>query len=209
MPDFTYEEQAFLDGFTPVVGVDEAGRGSWAGPVVACAVILDPKVSPTELIAGLDDSKRISKKKRDKLNYLLTSSASIGVGVSSVEEIDRLNILQATFVAMKRSIENLGISPGMILVDGNTLPDWPYNSRPIIKGDSRSLSIAAASIVAKVSRDRMMTNLANNYPEYGWEKNAGYGTKLQQQALSEHGFTKHHRLSFKPVLRFSGSRYRI
>ncbi len=209
MPDFTYEEQAFLDGFTPVVGVDEAGRGSWAGPVVACAVILDPKVSPTELIAGLDDSKRISKKKRDKLNHLLTSSASIGVGVSSVEEIDRLNILQATFVAMKRSIENLGISPGMILVDGNTLPDWPYNSRPIIKGDSRSLSIAAASIVAKVSRDRMMTNLANNYPEYGWERNAGYGTKLQQQALSEHGFTKHHRLSFKPVLRFSGSRYRI
>ena len=209
MPDFTYEEQAFLDGFTPVVGVDEAGRGSWAGPVVACAVILDPKFSPTELIAGLDDSKRISKKKRDKLNYLLTSSASIGVGVSSVEEIDKLNILQATFVAMKRSIENLGISPGMILVDGNTLPDWPYNSRPIIKGDSRSLSIAAASIVAKVSRDRMMTNLANNYPEYGWEKNAGYGTKLQQQALSEHGFTKHHRLSFKPVLRFSGSRYRI
>lgn len=209
MPDFTYEEQAFLDGFTPVVGVDEAGRGSWAGPVVACAVILDPKVSPTELIAGLDDSKRISKKKRDKLNHLLTSSASIGVGVSSVEEIDKLNILQATFIAMKRSIENLGISPGMILVDGNTLPDWPYNSRPIIKGDSRSLSIAAASIVAKVSRDRMMTNLANNYPEYGWERNAGYGTKLQQQALSEHGFTKHHRLSFKPVLKFSGSRYRI
>ena len=89
------------------------------------------------------------------------------------------------------------------------MPDWPYNSRPIIKGDSRSLSIAAASIVAKVSRDRMMTNLANNYPEYGWERNAGYGTKLQQQALSEHGFTKHHRLSFKPVLKFSGSRYRI
>ena len=209
MPDFTYEEQAFLDGFTPVVGVDEAGRGSWAGPVVACAVILDPKVSPTELIAGLDDSKRISKKKRDKLNHLLTSSASIGVGVSSVEEIDKLNILQATFVAMKRSIENLGISPGMILVDGNTLPNWPYNSKPIIKGDSRSLSIAAASIVAKVSRDRMMTNLANNYPEYGWERNAGYGTKLQQQALSEHGITQHHRLSFKPVLKFSGSRYRL
>ena len=209
MPDFTYEEQAFLDGFTPVVGVDEAGRGSWAGPVVACAVILDPKISSTELLAGLDDSKRISKKKREKLNYLLTSSASIGVGVSSVEEIDKLNILQATFVAMKRSIENLGISPGMILVDGNTLPNWPYNSKPIIKGDSRSLSIAAASIVAKVSRDRMMTNLANNYPEYGWERNAGYGTKLQQQALSEHGITKHHRLSFKPVLKFSGSRYRL
>ena len=209
MPDFTFEYQAFSEGFTPVVGVDEAGRGSWAGPVVACAVILDAKISSSELLTGLDDSKKISKKRRNKLNCLLTKHASIGVGVSSVEEIDKLNILQATFVAMKRSIQNLGISPGMILVDGNTLPDWPYNSKAIIKGDSRSLSIAAASIVAKVSRDCIMTNLANNYPEYGWERNAGYGTKLQQQALSDHGITKHHRLSFKPVLKFSDSRYRV
>lgn len=199
MPDFTFEYEAIGEGLVPVVGVDEAGRGPWAGPVVAGAVILDPESLPIDLRHGLDDSKKLKPETRDALFDLLLEHAVTGVGIASVGEIDEINILQATMLAMVRAVEDLGVNPGMILVDGNRLPDFSCPAEALIKGDGRSLSIAAASIVAKVSRDRIMTDLAQKHPCYGWERNAGYGTKLHQQALAQYGVTEHHRRSFKPI----------
>jgi ribonuclease HII len=199
MLDFNFEYKYIRQGLIPVVGVDEAGRGPWAGPVVAGAAILDIDTLPESLRLGLDDSKKLTSKKRKELFQLLLTCAKMGVGISSVNEIDTLNILQATMLAMKRAVDDLGLIPGMILVDGNLLPDWSYPSHAIIKGDGRSLSIAAASIVAKVSRDQVMADLAKDHPQYGWEKNAGYGTKGHQQGLAEFGVCQHHRRSFKPI----------
>lgn len=199
MPDFLFEYEAMAEGLVPVAGVDEAGRGPWAGPVVAGAAILDPDSLPDDLRGGLDDSKKLKADKRETLFDLLADHAVTGVGIADVEEIDRLNILAATMLAMTRAVENLGTRPGMILVDGNRLPDWPYPSEAIVKGDGRSISIAAASIVAKVSRDRIMIELAGRHPEYGWERNAGYGTPQHQQALADFGVTVHHRRSFAPI----------
>jgi ribonuclease HII len=204
MPDFNFEYEAIGQGLAPVVGVDEAGRGPWAGPVVAGAAILDIETLPESLRLGLDDSKKVKAEKREILFYLLLAHAKTGVGIASVQEIDKINILQATMLAMKRAVEDLGITPGMVLVDGNRLPDWPYASQAIIKGDGRSLSIAAGSIVAKVSRDHIMADLAQDHPQYGWERNAGYGTKQQQQGLVEFGICQHHRRSFKPIRKILG-----
>jgi len=204
MPDFTFEYDAIGSGLAPVVGVDEAGRGPWAGPVVAGAAILDIETIPDDLRLGLDDSKKLNSDKREILFSLLRDHAKTGVGIASVQEIDHINILQATMLAMTRCVENLGVTPGMILVDGNRLPDWSYASQAIIKGDGRSLSIAAASIVAKVSRDHIMADLAKDHPQYGWQRNAGYGTKQHQQGLAEFGVTEHHRRSFKPIRKILG-----
>jgi ribonuclease HII len=201
MPDFVFEYEAIAEGLSPVAGVDEAGRGPWAGPVVAGAVILDPETLPDALRHGLDDSKKLKADKRVTLFDLLGRHAITGVGIADVEEIDSLNILAATMLAMTRAVEDLNIKPGMILVDGNRLPDWSYPCEALVKGDGRSLSIAAASIVAKVTRDRIMTDLSEIHPGYGWQKNAGYGTKLHQQGLAEFGVTEHHRRSFKPIRR--------
>ncbi len=178
-----------------VAGIDEAGRGPWAGPVVAAAVILDRDHTPT----GLDDSKRLSASRRKDLYRVLVSGADVGIGVATVDEIDELNILQATFLAMRRAAEALNPKPELALVDGNAAPGLSCPVRTIVKGDQKCPSIAAASIVAKVTRDRLMTELAREYPNYGWERNKGYGTKDHRQALIRHGVTPHHRRSFKPI----------
>lgn len=204
MLNFNFEYESIEQDLVPVVGVDEAGRGPWAGPVVAGAVILDIETIPERLRLDLDDSKKLTSQKREELFQLLLNCTTIGIGISSVDEIDALNILQATMLAMKRAVEDLGRSPGMVLVDGNVLPNWSYPCRAIIKGDGRSLSIAAASIVAKVTRDQVMADLAKYHPQYGWERNVGYGTKEHKQGLVEFGVCKHHRRSFKPIRNILG-----
>ncbi|MBT4933537.1 MAG: ribonuclease HII [Rhodospirillaceae bacterium] len=199
MPDFMFEYEAIAEGLGPVCGVDEAGRGPWAGPVVAGAAILDPATLPDSLRQGLDDSKKLKPEKRQTLFELLKVHAITGLGIASVEEIDALNILAATMLAMSRAVEALSVKPGMALIDGNRLPELPCPGEALVKGDGRSLSIAAASIVAKVSRDRIMAELAEEYPAYGWDHNAGYGTKKHQQGLADFGVTEHHRRSFAPI----------
>ncbi|MDX2073391.1 MAG: ribonuclease HII [Alphaproteobacteria bacterium] len=190
-PNFEYEQQhAGL-----VAGIDEAGRGPWAGPVVAAAVILDVKNIPQ----GIDDSKKLSAAKREALFDFIMQHAQVGVGLASVDEIDQLNILGATKLAMQRALTALPVRADVALVDGNQPPKLPCTAISIIKGDSKSLSIAAASIIAKVTRDRMMCELAREFPHYGWEKNAGYGTALHQKGLAEFGVTPHHRRSFAPI----------
>ncbi len=201
MPDFELEDSIGK----LCAGIDEAGRGPWAGPVAAGAVvILDRNLNP-ELLAGLDDSKKLSAKKREKLYNLLSEEeksgkVSIGIGLASAREIDELNILQATFLAMKRAVENLKVKPEFVLVDGNQPPkNLSCGVKTVVKGDAKSMSIAAASVAAKVYRDRLMAELAEKYPYYGFEKNAGYGTALHIQGLKKHGATPEHRFSYRPV----------
>lgn len=188
-----------LEGRTrqPVAGIDEAGRGPWAGPVVAAAVILDPRQVP----AGLNDSKKLSATRREALFGELMAAARTGVGSAGTDEIDRLNILEATMLAMMRAFAALPVVPAHALIDGTRAPPLPCPSTTVVRGDARCLSIAAASIVAKVTRDRLMSDLARAYPGYGWERNAGYGTAEHRRALDQLGLTPHHRRSFAPVAR--------
>lgn len=179
----------------PCIGVDEAGRGPLAGPVVAAAVILDRRRVPH----GIDDSKKLGEEARETLYDRIVRAHGWGVGVVDVEEIDRLNIYHATMLAMTRAVDALGIEPGMVLVDGNALPKWRYPARAIVSGDALSRSIAAASIVAKVTRDRMMRDYDLAHPGYGWRQNKGYGTAEHRAALIELGPTPLHRRSFAPV----------
>lgn len=186
----------------PVAGIDEAGRGPWAGPVVAAAVILPEDALAPDLLALLDDSKKLTEKRRDRLfdAFLGNDAVSIGVGMASVDEIDSLNILNATFLAMRRAAENLPQPPAHALVDGNRLPHGlACSAETVVKGDGRCCSIAAASVIAKVFRDRLMRELAESYPGYGWRRNAGYGTAEHRAAIEKHGITPHHRKSFSPV----------
>jgi len=201
MPDFALEHAA--GGV--VAGIDEAGRGPWAGPVVAGAVILDPRELPDDLRHGLDDSKALRPAARERLFARLPACARIGIGRAEVEEIDTLNILQATMLAMARAAGALGVVPDLALVDGNRVPELPCPARAVVKGDAKSLSVAAASIVAKVTRDRVMAELAAAYPGYGWERNAGYGTAEHRAALERLGVTPHHRRSFAPIIKMLGS----
>lgn len=195
MPDLSLERTC--GGI--VAGVDEAGRGPWAGPVVAAAVIL-PAALPDTLLNGLDDSKKLSAARRKRLFAELAACAEIGIGAASVAEIDRDNILRATFTAMRRALAALSRQPDTALIDGNRLPPGLLcAARTVIRGDGLSLSIAAASIVAKVTRDRTMTALAIRYPDFGWERNAGYGTRQHRDGLSSAGVTRHHRHSFAPI----------
>jgi ribonuclease HII len=180
----------------PLAGVDEAGCAPLAGPVVAAAVILDRRKFPR----GLDDSKNLDLETREKLYERLHDyGAVIGVGAASVEEIDRLNIYWARMLAMTRAVEALGLEPAWVLVDGNATPRWQRPSRAVIDGDAKCRSIAAASIIAKVTRDRMMAELALDYPGYGWETNRGYGTPEHYRGLETLGVTPLHRRSFAPV----------
>jgi ribonuclease HII len=179
----------------PVAGVDEAGRGPWAGPVVAAAVILDP----THIPDGLHDSKLLSATKRETLYPLILQHALVGVGEASVAEIDTYNIRQATHLAMQRAIAALPVPPVSALVDGNDAPSLSCAVQTVIKGDSLSLSIAAASIIAKVTRDRLMHALAKDYDGYGWATNMGYGTAAHAAALQTLGVTAHHRRSYAPI----------
>jgi ribonuclease HII len=177
-----------------IAGVDEAGRGPLAGPVVAAAVILCP-----DGIAGLADSKVLSAAKRTRLEAQIRAHCRFGIGIASVEEIDAINILQATMLAMTRAVEALGDVPGHVLVDGNRLPRWSYSAEAIIKGDALHPCISAASILAKQARDRMMHQAAAEHPHYGWERNMGYGTAEHLAALRRHGPCTLHRRSFAPV----------
>ncbi|QIL02453.1 ribonuclease HII [Sphingomonas sinipercae] len=179
----------------PLAGVDEAGCAPLAGPVVAAAIILDREKFPR----GIDDSKNLPLETREALYAKLVKCASWGVGVATVEEIDSINIYWARMLAMTRAVEALGIEPAWVLVDGNTCPRWQRPSKAIVDGDAKCRSIAAASIIAKVTRDRMMVELAGEYPGYGWETNRGYGTPAHQRALREKGPTPLHRRSFAPV----------
>ena len=177
-----------------IVGVDEAGRGPLAGPVVAAAVLLCEGG-----IAGLDDSKKLTAKRRAELEAEIKARCRWGIGEASVAEIDSINVLQATFVAMTRAVEALGFEPGEVLVDGNRLPKWRYRARAIVGGDASHPCISAASILAKEHRDRFMIAAARDYPGFGWETNMGYGTAQHLAALRKHGPTPHHRASFAPV----------
>lgn len=185
-------EQSFS---CPVAGIDEAGRGAWAGPVVAAAVILDAAHLPH----GINDSKKLSKKKREQLYDQIMATSRAGIGQASVAEIDAHNILAATFLAMARAVAALPRAPGHILVDGNQRPPIDVPLTCVVGGDGRSLSIAAASIVAKVFRDRLMADLHKTSPDYGWARNAGYGTADHQRALRLVGINPNHRKSFAPV----------
>lgn len=207
MPDFSFENKYGRN----VVGIDEAGRGPWAGPVVAGAVMFKNQDCNRELVSMLDDSKKLSAKKREKIYQMLFEEQNkgnlvIGIGQAEVEEIDNLNILNATFLAMNRAFEQLNTTPDMVLVDGNQTPRTIHAPcKTLVKGDAKSCSIAAASIVAKVYRDNLMKNLAEKYPFYGFEKNAGYGTKAHIEGLNSHGVTSIHRRSYKPIQEFLAS----
>ncbi len=190
-PDFSLEQAT--SGL--VAGIDEVGRGPFAGPVIAAAVILSPDHIPD----GIQDSKKLTKLKREALATQILAHADVGIGEATVSEIDELNILQATFLAMRRALGNLKTSPDHLLVDGNRDPKLNFPTTLVVKGDGLSLSIAAASIVAKVTRDKKMCDLARQYPHYGWEKNAGYGTPEHRKGLSLFGVTPLHRRSFAPI----------
>ena len=198
MPDFAIEKSA--GGL--VAGIDEAGRGPWAGPVIAAAVVLDPTTLPLSIQDRLDDSKKLSAKVRCGLFEALGDYAQLGVGIASVSEIDTHNILSGTMLAMQRAVINLPVPPDYALVDGNQSPKLSCTVQTVVRGDGLSLSIAAASIVAKVTRDRIMAELALEHPGYGWERNAGYGTKEHREGLEQLGVTNHHRRSFKPIAAF-------
>ena len=196
MPDFALERGC--DGI--VCGIDEAGRGPLAGPVVAAAVILDRRKIPRRLRAELDDSKKLSAEKREEFALMIRQCAiRIGVGAASVREIERINILQATFVAMRRALLRLGLMPDIALIDGNQPPPLPCAVKTVIGGDGLSLSIAAASVIAKTTRDRLMRALALRYDGYGWLTNVGYGTEEHRAAILSLGPTRHHRMSFAPL----------
>ncbi len=178
-----------------IAGVDEAGRGPLAGPVVAAAVILDPANVPE----GLADSKTLTEKRRDALAPEIRAAAMVGVGIATVEEIDRINILQATLLAMSRAVAALPAAPDACIIDGNQKPKLDCRAETVVKGDAKSLSIAAASIIAKTTRDAVMRDLDKAFPQYGWASNKGYGSAAHMAALATHGPTPHHRTSFAPV----------
>ncbi|ATQ54799.1 ribonuclease HII [Paracoccus yeei] len=195
-PDYTLEEDAILRGARHVAGVDEVGRGPLAGPVTAAAVILDIRCIPD----GLDDSKKLTPSRRALLAEAIMARCDWAVAHASVEEIDRLNILRASHLAMCRALAGLRRRPCVALIDGNMLPrDLDLPGQAVVGGDARCLSIAAASIIAKVFRDRIMVDLAQQHPGYGWDVNAGYPTPAHRQALLDLGITPYHRRSFAPV----------
>jgi ribonuclease HII len=195
MPDFVIEESCR----GVVCGIDEAGRGPLAGPVVAAAVILDRARFPAELSERLDDSKALTATVREACYAALLRCARIGIGAASAREIDRVNILQATLAAMRRAGAALGVTPDIALVDGNVAPLLACSVKTVVGGDALSFSIAAASVVAKVTRDRIMRGLAQRYPGYGWESNVGYATEEHGAALRRLGPSPHHRRSFAPL----------
>ena len=195
-PDFSYERALIDAGNAVVAGVDEVGRGPLAGPVTAAAVVLNPAAIPE----GLGDSKKLNRATRERLERDLLDCARVSLAHASIAEIDSLNILRASHLAMVRAVAGLGMRVDHALIDGNMIPaDLACPATALIKGDGRAQSIAAASIVAKVARDRIMVDLAQQFQGYGWETNAGYPTKVHRQGLTQLGVTPHHRRSFKPV----------
>ncbi len=192
--DYLYEENALKAGYKVVCGIDEAGRGPLAGPVHAAAVILPLGLE----IEGLNDSKKLSEKKREQLFDVIREKAiDYSIGVATEQEIDEINILNATFLAMHRAVEGLKVKPDYALIDGNQYPKIPFvTEETVVKGDAKAMSIAAASILAKVSRDRFMLEKTEEYPQYQFEKHKGYGTKLHYEMLKEYGPSPIHRMTF-------------
>lgn len=187
------EHRLYNKGYINIAGIDEAGRGPLCGPVVAAAVIL-PK---DKKIEGVNDSKKLTEKKREKLyDSIMNEAVAVGVGISDVDVIEEVNILNATKIAMKKAIENLKVKPDYCLIDGNQMLDISINAETVVSGDAKSESIAAASIIAKVTRDRMLINYDKLYPEYGFAKHKGYGTKVHIEAIKKYGLTPIHRPSF-------------
>ncbi|MDQ0455012.1 ribonuclease HII [Rhizobium paknamense] len=198
VPDFSLEERSRLQGHWPIAGTDEAGRGPLAGPVVAAAVILDPDNIP----AGLNDSKKLSHGRREALFEEILGTATVSIASSGPAHIDRRDIRKASLDAMRRAVEGLTLLPAHVLCDGRDVPEGlPCGGSAVIKGDARSLSIAAASIVAKVMRDRMMARSAALFPAYGFDLHAGYGTEAHRKAIEAHGPCPLHRMSFRPLKR--------
>lgn len=195
-PDDSLERDARARGYLRIAGVDEVGRGPLAGPVTAAAVVLDPDAIP----AGLNDSKKLGARARAALEAELNACAQVSIAHASVAEIDEINILRASHLAMERAVAALNPAPDYLLIDGNLIPrGLTIPAEAVVKGDGRSVSIAAASIMAKMCRDRIMVDLAQQHPGYGWETNAGYPSPAHKQALRNLGVTPHHRRSFKPV----------
>lgn len=197
MPDYTYEKEALATGYTVICGTDEAGRGPLAGPVCAAAVIL-----PTDIvIEGLNDSKKLTEKKREKLFDIICEKAiSYGIAFATVEEIDEINILNASQLAMRRAVAMLTPTPDLVLVDGNIARDFPMSARPIVKGDALSMSIAAASVLAKVTRDRYCLEMHEAYPEYNFAGHKGYSTKEHMDLVRKLGPCPLHRKTFLKFL---------
>lgn len=203
MPDFQIEKSLNIKG--PIFGLDEAGRGPWCGPVVAACAYWPDYQMPMYLAEQIDDSKKLTAKKREKLyGEILKTSCIYGIGFASADEIDGLNILNATFLAMQRALEqvykNTSIRPEYALIDGNRTPkNWSIPTQSVVKGDHLSLSIATASILAKVTRDNFMKELSAHFPQYGWDKNMGYGTQEHIDAIRQYGITPYHRRSYAPI----------
>lgn len=196
LPDYSLEADAMSRGYGRIAGVDEVGRGPLAGPVTAAAVVLDPDNIPE----GLNDSKKLPPRRRESLGIWIMAHCDWSVAHVGVAEIDRMNIYHAAHLAMSRAVAGLKTEPDLVLIDGNKVPhDLSVPGEAVVKGDTRSASIAAASIVAKILRDRIMVDLAQQYPGYGWAQNAGYPTASHKQALLDIGVTPHHRCSFAPV----------
>ncbi len=199
-PDLKFESTLWKKGVLQIAGIDEAGRGCWAGPVTAAAVILPANTAIEITLQGVNDSKKLKPNQRDTFSRIIKKSAlAWGVGFASVEEIDQYGIVPATRLAVKRAISELSILPAHLLLDYLTLPDLCIGQTSLIKGDARSLTIAAASILAKTSRDETMKELAREYPQYGFDQHKGYGTAVHRKAMNEYGLTPLHRRSFKPV----------
>ncbi len=194
-PDFSIEESYN----TSCCGIDEAGRGTLVGPVVAACVFIPQENKNLPIWEEINDSKKLSAKKREYLYNRIKQSCCYGIGQATIEEIDNINILNATMIAMKKSYENMGVITDISLIDGNKAPEIENNIQTIIKGDSKSISIAAASIIAKVYRDNILKELGKKYPEYKWDKNSGYGTKEHLEAIYKYGITPYHRKSFAPI----------
>lgn len=197
----TIERDLRIEHGPLIAGVDEVGRGPLAGPVVACAVVMPPG---KRAMPGINDSKQLSAKQRERLiGKILANAVGIGIGAASVREIDRLNILQASILAMRRALRRLPVTPNHILVDGRAIRTFDFAHTAVIHGDARCYSIACASIVAKITRDRVMRALGSRYPVYKWEENVGYSTAWHLRGIAEHGITPHHRRSFLPVRQLS------
>ncbi len=194
-PDFSIEESYN----TSCCGIDEAGRGTLVGPVVAACVFIPKENKNLPIWNEINDSKKLSAKKREYLYDKIRQSCYCGIGQATIEEIDDINILNATMLAMKESYKNMEFSTEISLIDGNRAPEIENNIQTIIKGDSKSISIAAASIIAKVYRDNLLKKLGEEYPEYKWDKNSGYGTKEHLEAIYKYGITPYHRKSFAPI----------
>ena len=203
LPTFNIEDGLLLPDDALIAGVDEVGRGSLAGPVMAAAIILDRSKCWGDQLDQVDDSKRLSKKKRETISAWIYKVSNVGIGVVDREEIDQLNILWASLLAMERAIDdvqkNLDRPLDAVLIDGNRLPTLNCRGYAIVQGDKKSFSIAAASIIAKIARDKFMFKMAKTHPRYGWEKNMGYGTRYHMEALKKYGVTDQHRRSFRPV----------